>query len=134
MKRTICLFCLISLLACEKYPFLPDEYSETILGNWQWVWTGCWNSGYYLSADTADYTLKMTFNRKGKYYEYKNDTLILSSKYWFDLAEDHNGYKTYRLTIDKTNEKFCVLLMADTLTLMEYKITDSCEKFYIKQK
>ena len=134
MKKLILLLCLIFLLSCEKYSFLPDSYSKSIFGDWKWTWTACWFGGAYIWADSVDYTQQITFDQKGYFYKYQDDSLILSSKYRLDLPEDRNGYKTYRLTLDKTNEEYQALLIADTLTLMVYDIMDACEVFYLKLK
>ena len=133
MKKAIFLISLFFLSSCEQYPFLPDKYSETILGNWQWGWTGCWGGGYYLWADTAGYTRNIIFDHQGRYYSYQNDSLTMSSKYHLDYSESHHDYRIYKLTIETTNEEFRALIIADTLSLMEYNIRDGCEIFYIKQ-
>jgi hypothetical protein len=133
MRKVIVLICLFFLSACEKYPFLPDKNSETIFGNWQWNWTGCWNSGYYLLADTAGYSIKITFNREGNYYKYKNGALMSSSRYRLEFSENYKEERIYKLTIENDNKDFRALIIGDTLSLSEYNVRDACEVFYLRQ-
>ena len=133
MKKAILIICLIIISGCDKYPFLPDDYSEIFLGNWKWYGTSCPFSGSYQPADSAGYTIKLTFDRHGKYHYFKNDTLLFSSNYQFDFDYSHNGTNHYKLKLEKEDHDFNAFITkfntTDILVLGEAN-PDACELYY----
>ena len=49
-----------------------------------------------------------------------------------ELSNTYHGYNYYKLTIEKTNKAFSALIIGDTLSLMDYGITDACEAFFLR--
>ena len=136
MRKIFLLFCLVVIVACDKYHFLPDNYSEIFLGRWKWFGTSTANSNSYQSADSAGYTIKIIFDRNGKYHYFKNDTLLLLTNYSFHYSHSYNGINHYLLRLDKEAEGFDVYLnkfsMTDILVIAG-TYPDSGESYYLKE-
>jgi hypothetical protein len=132
MKKKIAILTLTFItISCEKYPFLPDKYSEKFIGHWDWFWTSCPNSGYYLWADSTDYSMALILSPKGEFKEYKNDSLILSSDYYIEFDHSYQTSKYYNLITKKDDLKYLIVLYQDSiLSISDYPIIDACEVLY----
>jgi len=140
MKRIEIIFLFSSLLvtySCDKYPFLPDDYSKSFLGDWNWIGTSCPFGGYYLDADSVDYTISLTFAKNGKYYRYKNDSLIISSNYHFDFDQIINDRNRYTLTVDndpQTYQAFISSYNNKEFLVISEKVSDTCEEYFYREQ
>jgi hypothetical protein len=136
MKKVAMLIFVISLFACDKYPFLPDNYSESFTGNWKWYGTSCPNSGSYQSADSAKYSIRMTFDWLGKYNYYKNDVLLFRTGYHFTFDQSHNGTNHYKLKLDNNVQPFDVFMTkfnSTSILVIADTYPDGCEVYYGRQ-
>jgi hypothetical protein len=134
--NVIILTWVLILSSCDKYPFLPDDYSEKFIGDWNWTGTSCLFGGSYLDADSVNYSIRLVLDRDGKYYYYKNDVLIVSSHYKFQFDYTQNSIRYYNMTIDNdTHTYFAIILNSDNKEMLVTgeKNPDTCN-FYWERK
>ena len=130
------IFSMITLFACEKYPFLPDDYSRIFLDEWKWIGTSCPFTGSYQDADSVNYTRNILFDKNGYYHSYKNDTLLISKKYKFHFDKSIDGINHYKITFNNDPYTYFAFIITNDnkeyLVFGEYN-PDTCEQYYLRQ-
>jgi uncharacterized lipoprotein YehR (DUF1307 family) len=89
MKKLIVSFVLIiSFLGCEKDKVV--EYSSSLIGEWSWI-SSCGGLAYTCyTPKSTNHKINLVFTTDSLYIIYRNDTLILSTKFQTYISPTSN--------------------------------------------
>jgi hypothetical protein len=115
MKKLVLLIAIfIILLSCKKENQIV-VYSSSIIGEWNWLSTCGGFSGLCGTPKTTNSTSKLVFNLDSAYFEFWNDSLV--SSYKFFVLDTPADYHTFgRLLIN--NKNYLYTIFHDTLNFM----------------
>jgi hypothetical protein len=75
----------------------------------------------------------LIFSRNGVFSQHRNDIPQIKSNFQIYSTDNQNANNIYRLTVEKHDFEYRVLISGDTIGMSPYGMYDACENYYVKQ-